>query len=643
MKRWLCLALFAGFAVFASAMDSEWHRTGPTAGSISKLVPDRSHPGVWYAIEQSNRSLYRSVDNGESWIYTRLSGVGSIVVHSGSSEVFVVRDGRDSKHDLLSSVDFGRTFKLRSANAPRYIFDHPTEARVLWGSGTWQSFYDLSVSTDRGAHWTEVTNMPYQRGKQYEIDGMKVAPDDYFLSSILVSPIDPNTIYVSTEVEFPISCSGSYIDLELVSTNFGRTWRFTETPASTYIYDPAFPDRAFSVSYSEARLLTRNGWKTLASRHFFDIVSVPGNPDKLYALYEGRQWVSRDGGSSWSRVFLGPGGHASILSARLSPEGSFLAGTSGGGLYVIDSTQNWKQVVNGVREANVGGVATSPGGRSIFAITWDNETFIYRSLNSSATWKNMTDIVPHFSGYGLAKIFVNQLNPQHVLILNRERAAVSFNGGDKWAELKEKPVQGIFFSPDFKIVYISKQSSNHLLKSMDGGITTQSLPAVFGSAHNTIRDLAVDPFSGYLYAGTQEGLFLSKDEGRTAQQIATNLSPDCLRCLDFTQVIALPKRGQYLASANGGLFKTMNQGVTWQYLSTAVGILYVADNEGNHLFLLDRQFLESTDGGNTWIPISASVDPALAPNSDEYFYAMSDPRRRPWYLATSIGMFRADN
>src|SRR5262249_31752996 len=197
-----------------------WNRTGPVAPSISKIIPDRAHPGVWYILASDegysysyDDRLYRSIDNGKTWQYTRINAVLSFLVQSASSDLIVTRPGRDGyKKDLLVSSDFGKTFRLRSGNAPRAVFDDPADPRILWGSGV-DNNYDLSVSFDKGAHWQGFSNLPYQFDQSYEIDGELLYPDEYYLCSILVSPFDPNTIYVSTSVDFPVGCGGESLDL----------------------------------------------------------------------------------------------------------------------------------------------------------------------------------------------------------------------------------------------------------------------------------------------------------------------------------------------------------------------------------------------------------------------------------------------
>lgn len=658
MKRcWLLMLAVLCVLNSASADDLSWRRTGPVGGNVSRILPDRAHPGVFYltggpGYYDSGNELYRTLDNGQSWERVHIVGFQNVMVHPASSELFVLRSGRDYKHDLLCSKDQGKTFQLRSGNAPSLIFGHPTNPNILWGSGLTYSDQNLSISTDRGAHWQVFNNLPYKLGKNYEIHGDILPADSYYLKSVLVSPLDGKTVYVSTEVEFSEGCSYDSISLELVSTNDGKTWRSAEFPTTRYIYDPAFLDRAFSASSENVRTLTPAGWKILDSKGVNDIVSIPGRPDLLYELSGAKQWVSHDGGSRWSRTNIGPGGNARVLVARTSPQGTLLAGTSGAGIYIIDENQHTHQVITGFSDARVTDVASAPGSGVLFAIAAGNDDFLYRSLNAGKTWNNITDRLPYAPRAGTeVRIVVDPKSPRHGFVILNDTIVVTFDAGETWKQVPQKPLINVFLDANSSAVYFSKPANNHLYLSNDQGLTLQELPAEFGRLKNTLLDLAVDPFNGYFYVATESGLFVSRDAGQTAQLIGTDIFPECSECITFNQILALPERGQYFATTNAAIYKTSNQGVTWKLWAEAAGKIYMADDQGRHFFLIGTQkpyyrtglLFESFDGGQSWDPKSATVDPRLAPNQSGYIGAMTDPRFRPLHLATTVGMFRAED
>ena len=418
-------------------------------------------------------------------------------------------------------------------------------------------------------------------------------------------------------------------------------WAFTESSVSRYIYDKAFPMRAFAVNFQEVRTLTKSGWKRLSQKRFTDIVSVPGRADQLFGLNRGRQWFSRDEGMNWRSIDLAPAGKAVVLQARNSPIGTLLAGTAGAGAFVIDNSWNWKEA-HGLREARLSSVASAASSKILYVVA--DFRFLYRSTDSGQTWKNISDKLTILKNPdAFPRLVVNQKNGKHIFVIVNDRIFVSFNAGESWTSVAEPNLTRVFFSADSNSVYFSRPSHGYLFKSIDGGRTIAKLPAEYGTDKNTIFDLSVDPFNGYFYAATNRGLFLSKDGGRKAEQIATDLSPDCFHCLRFDQIVALPQRGQYLTQAESFLYKTTNQGVTWRKLSKLYeGEIYVGDARGQHLFLANDSLLESTDGGITWNNISTSIHPWLAPNPGHTVEEITDPRYHPIYAATSLGLFKSN-
>ncbi len=630
-------AILATFLLFLlaelAAAEDVWQAVGPAGGSISQIIPDRGHPGVWYLLESSAAGLYRSTDNGETWKFTKIRNVHNILVHPASSEVFVTVPGNNwNYYALLSSTDLGHTFEMRSPDAPFRIFGHPSNPKVLWGSGV-SNLYDLSVSYDGGENWQQFHNLPFRLDKEYDLGGYSGYPTYYELQSVLVSPLDPETVYISTAAVFDQGCGGESISLHLTSKNSGRSWSGTEDYGS-HIYDPAFPDRAFFISYDETRILRESGWQRLNRLSFNDLISVPGKPNLLYGIRNGKQWMSRDGGVNWSYVTLGPGGKSLVLKARSTPEGSLIAGTVAG-IYIVDDNQRWHQAKKDIREpSTIRDVATAPRSSTVYAVV--GNYFLFRSQNSGKTWRNITDNLPLSPNF--IYLQVNPGNQKHVFATVNNRMLVSLDAGETWTYVPEKAIR-VFFSQD-STLYFSRNRYSHLFKSLDGGITLQELKAEYGSKRTSILDLAVDRFNGTFYVATEHGLYRSNDQGTTAHQIAIDLLPDCPRCLGFSQIVPLTTRGQYLAATEIGLVKTINEGITWQKLSQTTGRIYPVDDFGRHVFMLSGRLLESRDGGRNFEDITRSIDPNLGRYS--YVQAITDPGFRPVYAVTDLGMYRLD-
>jgi photosystem II stability/assembly factor-like uncharacterized protein len=645
MKRILCLLLLAFIALNLYAEDPHWVREGPNIGTIISIVPDRAHPQIWFAIDAPDRRLFRSIDNGKTWQYANQKGITQVLVHSVSSEVFIVHPKSSHENELLSSVDQGQTFKLRTLKSPLKVFDHPSDAKILWGSGFDYYGYDLTISYDRGEHWALFFNLPYKLGKEYVVNGVKVEAAYYDLLDLLVSPFNPTTVYISLDVIFRDGHHGDdyYTHVDLITNNSGKSWKSEEGKVYKYFYDPAYPDRAFSISYPEQlNILTRQGWKLVSQKNpFGNIVSVPGRPNELIGITDHRQYISHDGGINWSRTSIGPGAGARVVAARTFPEGSLLAGTSGAGLYEIDANRSFNTLSIPFKQQFIYRVATAPNTPFIYVIAGEYDHFLYRSLNSGKSWENITDTLPLYvsAAAGPYDLFVDPNNARHVFVGVKDKLAVSFDAGRTWSYVPQTPLRKVFFDPDRQTTYFAKPAHGHLFISNDGGRTLKELPAQFGDKHNTISDFSVNASNGHWYIATKHGLFVSKDQGQSARQIAIDLF-DCFSCVDFFQVISLPKPGYLLVVTENGIYKSTNEGKTWQKQTKRTGKLFAVDQKGQHLFRVNQVLSESTDGGITWNDISSEIN-----HTPSFFYttALTDPRYRPLYLSTSVGLFSTTN
>ncbi len=389
----------------------EWFRSGPVAGTVLDIAADRRHCSLWYAINGTSAygRLYRSTDNGESWIPTRIDRATSVVVSPASSEVIVLGLAEDGSRLLWVSSDQGNTFSLQSSQAPLRVFAHPSDPSILFGVSD-STPYNLANSYNRGRTWEPVTTLPYKPGNTYD-----VSPNCEFyyyqINDVLISPIDGKTVYATGEIFF--KCGSYDIEEQQVmfrSKNLGRSWKVSEFNEYNFSYDPAFPNRAFSFNNSDSgasnlRVLTEKGWRNLSHQRATSLAAMPNRPDELYA-YRYRSdsggaehFVSRDMGHTWRKIKLGPGNGIRLLVGRQTPEGTLLGGTNGGGLYSLDERGRWKAQQKGFREATLIDVAGGPPSSILYAISrgeacCGSDSYLYRSTNNGRSWENITNHLP---------------------------------------------------------------------------------------------------------------------------------------------------------------------------------------------------------------------------------------------------------
>ena len=131
-----------------------------------------------------------------------------------------------------------------------------------------------------------------------------------------------------------------------------------------------------------------------------------------------------------------------------------------------------------------------------------------------------------------------------------------------------------------------------------------------GMTENFIRVLTIDPDGG-IYAGTFDGgVFCSVDGGVTWKPISRALPNDSIRGILFNS------RGLFVATGHG-IFKTTDRGRQWVPLNKGLtnmaiqvliesgsGVLYAGTSDGA---------FRSDDDGRTWNPINRGLEGAEAP------------------------------
>ncbi|MCU0612352.1 MAG: glycoside hydrolase, partial [Candidatus Eisenbacteria bacterium] len=160
-----------------------------------------------------------------------------------------------------------------------------------------------------------------------------------------------------------------------------------------------------------------------------------------------------------------------------------------------------------------------------------------------------------------------------------------------------------------------------LLRSLDGGLTWQSLP---NHVHYTMTEIAVDPqVPGRLYVGGDEQVTRSNDGGATWTQIASGLPP----ALGVYCVAVSPHDSLVLLCSNdNGIYRSSAEAVSWtlvddhdcQHLAFNPGVPGMAAA----VTFSPYRLLVSWDWGMTWIDRTDA--PSALPAVDLVFHPAGD-------------------
>ena len=283
-------------------------------------------------------------------------------------------------------------------------------------------------------------------GKNWKSMGLKASEH---ISKIIVSPKDSEVVFVASQG--PLWSSGG--ERGLYKTNDGgKTWK---------------------------NVLSVNEWTGVT-----DVVINEQNPNILYA-------------ATWQR-------HRNVAS--------YMGGGPGTSIYKsIDHGNTWIEIKNGLPNSNLGkiGLAISPFDSTIVyaAVETDRRNgAVYKTTNSGASWKKMSDTVSGATGPHYYQELVASPHVFDKIYLMDTKVQVSENGGKDFYVMNESDKHVDNHSLTFKM-----SDPNYLLIGTDGGVyesfdDTNSWKFVANLPLTQFYKLAVDdayPFYN-IFGGTQD-------------------------------------------------------------------------------------------------------------------------------------------
>ena len=655
----LCLGLaFATFPVMAG--DDSWTVAGlPAGGTVYQLVVDPVTPSNLYA--SSGPGVFKSTDSGASWtlVFRTLNPASDLVIEPEKPSVLYVAYGGDAQKTLFKSTDGGQTWNeaddgigMISSSQIDGVYKiavDPVNDGVVYATT-----YNTGVfkTTDHGAHWhainTGLSALPHNLN--VELNLLMVDPADptrvYLGVLEYLSPTNGSTalagLYVSTDagdswnpsgwigsnlgttlVMDPsdhthlLTCSaGNYIGAKLVSSSdSGATWTAGAAcpyETSALAIDPADSQHIYIGTYNAGLYESTNGGTTqnLVSGFGTDYITYltfnagtaasPATPPNLYVSTGGwGVFQGSSGGSTWSPISQASQGiyNVQVNQMLMGADGILYLASVGSGVYASpDQGATWTQVGASLvgptgGDAGANSLIEDPAANStLYAGTFDS---VFKTIDGGATWsRSVTGMPTNPTVYGLA------LDPQQPSVIY---------AGLAWGE-------GVY-------------------KSMDGGATWNAAdsgislgPNWAGGAGTSIYAVATDAQqSGVVYVGTDIGVYKTSD-GAASWSPSRNGIGD-----PWTLAVAVDPSNSnniYACTATG-FYKSTDAGATWKasntglngYLMTTIQIdpnqpstLYLSENypvgygQAGYVFM-------STDGGDTWNPLTGVTAAAAATRS----------------------------
>lgn len=411
---------------------------------------------------------------------------------------------------------------------------------------------------------------------------------------------------------------------------------------------------------------------------------APSNPEMIAAGTLTGVFLSRDGGTSWTRIT--PEGHPDLrnvgsLAFDSTDPQILYAGTWHLGWKTLDAGVAWVPMHDGMIDDSDVMTLTIDRRHSqtVYATACSG---IYRSTEGGMQWKKLNGIP--FSSRR-TRAFAQSGDDVNLLLAGTtEGLWISENSADTWRRVtpKELVVNALVVQPGGTIVLGTEGAG--VLRSSDRGRTwidsntgfserfvskllfdsagQRMLAAVWG----TPRDGGVFVSSGVrgawvrlgkgldgrqvlslalqgntLLAGTDDGIFARAPRATAWTRLRTSLDGQEFHPR-VTELLALPPN-RLLAATSKGMFRSSDGGRTWTHptLGDAGEVfgLAVSPHDFDRVVAATRSgFFRSNDGGDTWKQVSWALE-GVTPHA----VAFLPSNDRVLFATTTGGLFRSGN
>jgi len=490
--------------------------------------------------------------------------VSSLVIGGRQDALFAGIDD-----DVMKSVDGGRTWRRASqglwqatgmlGSGPFHLAVDPTDPDTLYAGGN-EGIYK---TTGAGTAWNRLENDL----------GIRV------VLKVAISPAAPRTVWVATY-------GGLY-----VSRDAGVTW----------------------VAVEGGYPVSRPGEAAIAT---FDVAPDPARSGIIYASGSAGLFKTSDAGAHWTRLSAtGP------YVLAIDPSHPWRIYAAGGNLLGVlrsaDDGATWTRLANEMSAHDVRALAVDPVTSAVYAAAAPTAPQrVYRSLDGGDTWTGMGSSLPVTWPSTFA---FHPRRPAVVYLGSLAGVWKSTNRGKTWASSSGGIVStwasALAVAPSEPRVVYAGVSYAGVFKSTSRGETWGPLASL---NVGPISALVVDPTTATtVFAGTDRGIFRSRDGGKTWRIVA-----DLEQVNDLAIDPAAPFR--LYAATGKGAFRSTDGGATWspawspgQGLDSSVYHLAVSPGRPSDVYLTSPFGLfASSDRGETWtriydrVPFAVAVDPS---------------------------------
>ncbi len=441
-----------------------------TIGIIGVTVSPANPQRVWAIVEAENGGVFRSDDGGKKW--TKLNDDRSLRQRAWYyTRIYADTEDEDKVYVVNvayhESKDGGKTFTAKYAphgdHHDLWIAPEDSRRMIMGDDGGAQ------VSYDGGGTWSTYHNQPTAQF-------YRVTTDDDFPYRIYVAQQDNSTLRIRHRTE------GATIDEgDWEPTAGGESGHIAVDPTDNdIVYGGSYHGYLTRVDHRRKTSRSVNVWPEDNMGHGaedaryrfqwnFPLFFSPNDPKKLYAA-SNHLHVTTDEGQSWQTI-----------SPDLTTNDKARQKSSGGPITQDNTSVEYYCTIFAACESPY-----EPG----LLWTGSDDGLVHVSRDGGANWANVTP--PAMPKWGM----VNSVEPDPFRKGGMYVAATSYKSGD--------------YRP-------------YLFHTADYGQSWRTIVNGINADHFT-RVLRADPKrQGLLYCGTEEGMYISFDDGANWQPFQLNL------------------------------------------------------------------------------------------------------------------------
>jgi photosystem II stability/assembly factor-like uncharacterized protein len=455
-------------------------------------------------------------------------------------------------------------------------------------------------SADRGYTWTQVVS-PFS---------------SYAVFSIALDPNHRGTVYV-----------GTFQHGIFKSDDDARTWisassGIDQLDIQDVAVDP-FNNQHLIAATGSYLFVSTDGaasWKPILADKVQSgrvVIFDAGTRDKLYiGTFERGVIVSTDGGSTFSQFGSGIENKTVFAISRSSGEsGGMYAATSDGGYFLPNGSAAWQDITGKLTRNNINQILPIPSDPgSLLAATRDG--VFKRNMQNDADWTSVIATEARL-------LYADPTSSLVYLASQHAGLYVSVDGGANFVP-RFDGIQNLFME---EMNAVSAAGRSYLLGGTDVGLFTLDPDAGwkrnpdFAQTIFEIRPHPTEPQT--LFVGTElHGVYKTNNFGLDWTQISNGLVPSRVPALGQS-----PYLGKVLyAGTNAGIYVSRDSGATWTLGSAEAGVYSLAfdpNRPSTVFFGAGRaQLYKTVDEGYSYVPL-----PLRLPLQDVLGLSMSSDGR----------------